>query len=244
MKPLRRRADVTASTAKRPEAVRTSPDERLQLVPECGTAFELPAPPAVPPSLTCSPGSAGGRGRRLPRTSPGQRRSWAARGPAPRRRSRTRPPRPPLAVTCRAQPSRCPFGERGPACACAAPGTRMAAASCPALEGRWGHRLGGDRAEWLGFHDRDEDSNVRRAPPGPRARAGWVAWSLSAEVVPSRRASGPVRGSRDWSGALRERCAGGFDRPARPRAVGVREQRGPRSVDGATRTVGGVERRR
>jgi Nuclease-related domain len=79
-------------------------DERLQLV---WAALELRTPPAVSPALARRPGGAGERGSRLPRTAPGASRFWAARRPTPRRRGRTRPPRPPLAVPCRAQQGRC-----------------------------------------------------------------------------------------------------------------------------------------
>jgi hypothetical protein len=67
-----------------------------------------------------------------------------------------------------------------------------------------------------GGRNRDEDQDLRRAPPCPRARAGGVAGQSPAKMVPPWHVCSAVSCSNARRRPRRGRCAGGLDRPASP----------------------------
>src|SRR5450755_1257257 len=67
-------------------------------------------------------------------------------------------------------------------------------------QGRGG-RLGGDRPHRVRRCDRDENEDLRRAPPCPRARAGSVVVAAPAKMVSPRRARRAVPRPDAWGGA-------------------------------------------
>jgi hypothetical protein len=207
----------------RPSAVGRSAGARNPGTRTAGARHELPATSAVPPGIPCRRAHDDQRGGGRSCAVPQVHTRCVARRAALGHRGHARYPGAELAIARRAEPGRRSLGGRGTPCAGATPARRVAGASRPALGRPWRHRLRGDRAEWPGFRDRDENPKVRPTPPRSGARAGSVARPSPAEVVWRRGASCPVRGARGGSGALRAGHPRGLDRPARPRAVGHRE---------------------
>jgi hypothetical protein len=76
---------------------------------------------------------------------------------------------------------RSPSGVRAPA----GGGLAIAALAAVARAGR--HRLASDRTQWSRGRHRDEDEDVQRQSSQPRTRAGGLAVSSSASVMPHRR---------------------------------------------------------
>jgi hypothetical protein len=88
------------------------------------------------------------------------------------------------------------LGGRGAAGTRNARARGLAAAPLNRLASRWGHRPRRDRTDRRRVRDRDQDTHLPPQPPHQGQRAGSLAAPSSPPLVPTRRATSPVRHTR------------------------------------------------